>query len=170
MIAAVAILLLLVAFGLYWPPISGHPDDQGVRKISIPWLQMRYGDRWRTPLALAMTAAAVLLLIFAPASEEKEAANRATTPEPRFAVPPHQENRSAVPAKATRKHSPEPIQVIAMSNNRAAILEDGEIVTLNTGQQSPQGWQLSSASPRHAVLISPDGRRFIYGNPPQGDE
>ncbi|HXH64984.1 MAG TPA: hypothetical protein VNH42_05685, partial [Mariprofundaceae bacterium] len=58
--------------------------------------------------------------------------------------------------------APQPMQVVAMSDGMASILEDGHIITLHPGQRSPQGWRLVRATPRYADMISPEGRHFHF--------
>lgn len=140
------------------------------RKAHVLRLQERHGGRWRLLLAHAMAIGAMVLLAgtFLSGTGEKEV--RAITPKPRFPIPQEQAGRPATPVKPSVKPASTQIRVVAMGNNRAAIIENGEIVTLNTGQTSPGGWRLSSASTRHAILISPDGKRFAFGSPPlQGE-
>lgn len=143
------------------------------RRAHLQRLQKEYGGAWRIPVAHSLSALALVAFLFSPSGEKPLSGNSATQPQPRIAIPPRPADTPSSQTQIrtrTANATVSPIQVIAMSKNRAAIIEDGEIVTLKPGQLSPRGWQLASASSRHASLISPDGRRYTYGTPPDEGE
>jgi Nuclease-related domain len=139
--------------------------------------QQRYGGIWRKPAGHVLAATAACILAFIPARQPPIAAPAAVVryvpvplasgkPETRtaYTLRPAARRRPARHAEPhhRRHHDKEPMQVIAMSNGMASILENGRIITLRPGQRSPQGWRLLQATPAYADMISPKGRRFHF--------
>jgi hypothetical protein len=61
-----------------------------------------------------------------------------------------------------RRRPKAPMQVVAMSDGLASIMENGHLITLRPGQKSPHGWRLVRATPRYADMIGPHGRHFHF--------
>jgi Nuclease-related domain len=139
--------------------------------------QQRYGNAWRKPGGHALAAAAACILALTPVPRPPVAATAAVvryvpvplaTDKPEthttYAIRPASRRRPARHAAPHQRqhHDKEPMQVIAMSDGMASILENGRIITLRPGQRSPQGWRLVRATPAYADMISPMGQHFHF--------
>lgn len=166
------------------PPFDTRP---GLRALGMamatdapaPARRPHHGGIWRRPAGHVLMAAAACVLAFAPGSRAP-ARTPATVvryvPVPLASAAPAASAHAARVRRTETRHNvrhaapvirrhhavKEPMQVIAMSNDLASILEDGHIITLHPGQKSPKGWRLVRATPRYADMISPHGRRFHF--------
>jgi len=140
------------------------------------WRQLRYGSIWRKPAGHALAAAAACILAFTPTLRSPPAATVAP-PVVRYrpapltmakptTVPVAGKRRVARPRHHARSHHHRRrksiMQVVAMSDGMASIIEDGRLITLHPGQRSPRGWRLLRATPRYADMIGPHGHHFHF--------
>jgi len=169
------------------PPFDGRA---GVRALGLAMdtvpatpARRRYGSTWRNPAGHALLAAAACVLAFAAgprpptsgpatvvhyvpvplAADAPAARPGAPAAGPPSAMVETVKKRHGTRHTAThRRRAREPMQVVAMSDGLASILEDGHIITLRPGQRSPHGWRLVRATPRYADMIDPHGRHFHF--------
>lgn len=144
------------------------------------WRQLRYGSIWRKPAGHALAAAAACILAFTPSPQTPAAASVASTvvryrPAPLTAARPttvpvakrrhvarHHARRRHHARFHHHRHHKSVMQVVAMSDGMASIIEDGRLITLHPGQRSPRGWRLLRATPRYADMIGPHGHHFHF--------
>lgn len=134
-------------------------------------------DGWRRPLGNLMIGVATCVIVFS--QTPKPAAKphiivrykpvRATN-NPAKKLPqtdlitssPHQLHFRHTYKHHRARHIHEPMQVIAMSDGMASILENGKVITLHNGQRSPLGWRLIRATPQYADMIDAHGHHFHF--------
>lgn len=114
---------------------------------------------------LAVALAMVLSLLLANLPLRPQQPPTAATAPARHALPatPSQQRPAKQrPATTQKRTAATAIKIIALSNGRVSIQENGRIYTLHLGDKSPGGWRLVSASTLRAELIRPDGKHYIY--------
>lgn len=126
---------------------------------------------WRTftgytLLAVAAAMTLSLLLHFISPGHPvatKEAPAKYSVPAPSAAKQGKKAHTSKPTAKkASRKQSTSGFKVIALGRGRASLMIGSRIITLHEGKRSPEGWLLISATPLHADLLTPAGKRIHY--------
>lgn len=139
------------------------------------WRQLRHGSVWRKPAGHALAASAACILAFTSTPRPPAAASVAPTVVRYRPVSLTTAKPTAVPVARTRhvarhhhatfhhhRRHESPMQVVAMSDGMASIIEDGRLITLHPGQRSPRGWRLLRATPRYADMIDPHGHHFHF--------
>lgn len=134
------------------------------KKTHVRRLQKKYGGRWHTTAGHACVAVSIIIFLFAPFhSQWPYVTAISIAPQHQTAIHPRITKSTIKQPQQQSRKTFTPIQVIAMSKGHAAIIEEGQIITLHVGQQSPLGWRLEDASTQHADFINPKGSRVHYG-------
>ncbi len=154
-----ALLLLAIALKLYWPAINNRQKGTQFQEI--------HGRDPNLVIGHILSAIAMLVLIFSfTYHDNTHTTETSIAPAKRIPVPPRDVVAPAKQGTTPVQAKTYILQVVAMSNDKIAIIEDGNIITLKPGQQSPRGWKLISSTTLLAELIAPDGTNFTYHSPP----